>query len=150
MKAGKVRAIAICVFQNGNRILVAEGYDRVKKQVFYRPLGGTIEFGEPAAITVQREIQEELELVTVGIKYLGTLENIFSYEGQAGHEIILVFDGEFQDSSVYKMKILIGYEGDGAKITALWKDLEEFTPGNHRAGPPLYPTGLLELLREQK
>jgi hypothetical protein len=41
----KIRPIAICVFRHKDRILVAEGYDPVKKQTFYRPLGGVIEFG---------------------------------------------------------------------------------------------------------
>lgn len=149
MKPGKVRAIAICVFRMGNKILVAEGYDQVKKQVFYRPLGGTIEFGEPAAKTIKREIQEELHLDTMGIKYLGTLENIFTYEGQTGHEIVLIFDGEFQDAGVYHLSVLHGIEGDGAEITATWKELNGFSPGNSGLGPPLYPTGLLELLQGQ-
>ncbi|MBP1694281.1 MAG: hydrolase [Chloroflexi bacterium] len=149
MKPGKVRSIAICVFRVGNKILVAEGYDQVKKQVFYRPLGGTIEFGESAAKTIQREIQEELNLDTMAIKYIGTLENIFTYEGLTGHEIVLIFDGEFQDAGVYHLPVLHGIEGDGAEITATWKELGEFSPGNSGLGPPLYPTGLLELLQDQ-
>jgi hypothetical protein len=35
----------MCVFRHGNRILVAVAVDEVKNQKFYRPLGGTIEFG---------------------------------------------------------------------------------------------------------
>lgn len=35
----QIRPIAICVFRRDNRILVGEGYDPVKKESFYRPLG---------------------------------------------------------------------------------------------------------------
>jgi len=66
-----VRPIAIAVIKRerpaGQRdeddsILVFEGYDSLKDQIFYRPLGGTIEFGEPAEQTVHRELCEELNL----------------------------------------------------------------------------------------
>lgn len=147
MKPGKVRSIALCVFRKDNRILVAQGYDAIKKNTFYRPLGGTIEFGEPASLTVQREIQEELGLDSVGIVYLGTLENIFTFQGQLGHEIVMIFDGEFVDLSVYEQTPVHGVEGDGEPILALWKDLSEFSPGNTGKGAPLFPTGLLELLQ---
>ena len=60
MKAGKIRPLAICVFLHQGRILVSVGYDSVKKQTFYRPLGGKIEFGEPSAETVRRELMEEI------------------------------------------------------------------------------------------
>ena len=52
MKLGKVRPLAICVFRRGDRILAAEGYDLVKGETFYRPLGGRIEFGEYSHETV--------------------------------------------------------------------------------------------------
>lgn len=85
MKPGKVRPLAICVFRRGDSILVAEGHDRVKRQTFYRPLGGRIEFGERAAETVARELREEIQQEVRDLRYLGTLENIFTYEGQPGN-----------------------------------------------------------------
>ena len=42
----KIRPLALCIFLHQNKILVAEGYDPKKNQIFYRPLGGGIEFGE--------------------------------------------------------------------------------------------------------
>ena len=147
MKPGKVRAIALCIFQNEGRILAARGYDPVKNQVFYRPLGGTIEFGEPAAVTVVREIQEELNLESTGMHYLGTLENIFTFAGKSGHEIVMIFDGIFVDSSVYNQPVLHGKEGDNEPILAEWIKLDDYSTGNAGSLPPLYPTGLYELLR---
>ena len=150
MKPGKVRAIALCIFQKDGRILAARGYDPVKNQVFYRPLGGTIEFGEPAALTVVREIQEELNLESTGIKYLGTLENIFTFAGKSGHEIVLIFDGAFVDPSVYQQAVLHGNEGNNEPILAEWIKIDDYSTGNTGANPPLYPTGLYELIRGLK
>ena len=150
MKPGKVRALALCIFQNEGRILAARGYDPVKKQAFYRPLGGAIEFGEPAALTVQREIMEEINQESTAIKYLGTLENIFTFAGQNGHEIVLIFDGEFVDPEVYRLDVVHGQEGNKEPILADWILLDNFSGGNKNIETPLYPTGLYELIRGTK
>lgn len=144
MKANKIRPLAICVFRHGERILAAEGYDSVKKQIFYRPLGGRIEFGEYGYQTIAREIMEEIGEAVTGIDYLGTLENIFVYNGQPGHEIVLVYDGQFSSAALYDREPIEGYERDDQLLfKAYWKPLDFFSPG----GPPLYPDGLIQLLR---
>ncbi len=145
MKPGKVRPLAICVFRRGDSILVAEGRDDSKQQTFYRPLGGRIEFGERAAQTVARELREEIGQDVRDLRYLGALENIFTYEGQVGHEIVLVFDGAFVDESVYARDAIAGAEADDLLhplFTAYWKPLAFFRGG----AAPLYPDGLLALL----
>ena len=53
-----IRPLAICLFSRGDQILVAEGFDPVKDETFYRPLGGAIEFGERAVQTLARELSE--------------------------------------------------------------------------------------------
>ena len=145
MKKNRVRAIAICVFRNGDRILVAEGIDEVKSQKFYRPLGGTIEFGEYSAETVRRELLEEIQAEVFDLCYLGTLENIFTFNGKNGHEIVFVYDGKLTDKTLYEKGRLHGDEL-GTPFEAIWIDLREIGPGS----PPLYPTGLAELLHESK
>ena len=142
MREAKIRPIAICVCRHGDRILVAEGHDSRKKQTFYRPLGGTIEFGEPAADTVRREFREEIQSDLAGVRYVGTLENIFVYQGRRGHEIVLVFDGKLADRSLYQKELIQGDEF-GVQFKAVWKRLDEFRPGM----PPVYPEGLLALLQ---
>ncbi len=141
-KKAKIRPLAICVFRRGNRIFVFEGYDSVKKQTFYRPLGGRIEFGEPAADTVKRELMEEIGQKVKKLRYLGTLENIFTYEGDPGHEIVLVFDGQFADKSIYKREVVTGYESGNGEFKCMWKSLDFF----HKGKAPVYPDGLLDLL----
>ena len=141
MKKNRIRAIAICVFRNGNRILVAEGFDEFKNQKFYRPLGGTIEFGEYSNETVRRELMEEIQAEVSDLRYLGTLENIFTFNGNNGHEIVFIYDGKLIDEALYEKDVLQGDEL-GTSFKAVWINLHTIGPES----PPLYPTGLAELL----
>ncbi len=144
MKPGKVRPLAICVFRHERRILAAEGYDRVKKQRFYRPLGGKIEFGETGVQTVARELMEEIGAEVVDLRYLGTLENLFTFEGKARHEIVLVYDGRLMDEQLYQRDQIEGVEDDAKPMIARWLKLDTLEKAD---APPLYPDGLLALLR---
>lgn len=144
MKPGKIRPLAICVFRHNQHVLAAEGYDRVKRQMFYRPLGGRIEFGETGAQTVARELREEIQAEVADVRYLGTLENLFVYNGLAGHEIVLVYDGALVDKTWYERETIEGREDEeNLLFVARWLALDALrAPG----APPLYPHGLLELL----
>ena len=154
MQPNQVRAIAICLFRHGNQLLVAEGYDEVKRQTFYRPLGGTIEFGEYSHQTIAREIREELGAEVMNVRYLFTLENVFAFNGQPGHEIVLVYDGDFADEALYHSERLEASEDNGQPFVAWWMTLDAFASEASAAreascaseGPPLYPSGLLERL----
>ena len=141
MSEEKIRPIAICVCRDGERILVAEGHDSKKGVTFYRPLGGTIEFGERGEEAVQREFREEIAADLVEVRYVGMLENIFTYEGRRGHEIVLVYDGRLTDASLYENEVIEGDEM-GERFKAVWIRLDEFGEGK----PPVYPEGLLALL----
>jgi 8-oxo-dGTP pyrophosphatase MutT (NUDIX family) len=141
MRKDAIRVIAICVFRNGNRILASEGFDSIKQQAFYRPLGGTIEFGERSDQTIQRELMEEIKAEVIGLRYLGILENFFVYEAEKGHEVVIVYDGQFADRSLYEKTTIHGDEF-GLPLRAVWVDLNTIRPGM----PPLYPNGLVELL----
>lgn len=146
MKKKRIRPLAICVFRHNNRILVAQGYDPVKSEIFYRPLGGGIEFGEPSVETICRELMEELniEVDRESLKYLGAVENIFTFNGTPSHEIIMIYDGSLKESGLYKQAVILGKEANGEEIQARWKSLDEFREGKSI----LYPTGLLEMLME--
>jgi len=142
MANARIRPIAICAFRHGDRILVVEGHDSAQAQTFYRPLGGGIEFGETGAMALIREIREEIGAEVSNLQYLGTLENIFTYNGAAHHEIVLVYDGKFADATLYSTSFITGAESDGSAMRALWRSIESFSPQS-----PLYPDGLLDLLR---
>jgi ADP-ribose pyrophosphatase YjhB (NUDIX family) len=142
MKSGKIRTIAICVIEHAGKILVQDGYDTVKQQRFGRPLGGAIEFGEVGRQTIIREFQEELGVEVLDVQYLATCENIFTYQGVMGHEIVLVYRGHLADESLYRRPQLTAQEDDGMPFTASWVSIADFAAGKL----PLYPDGLLELL----
>ena len=138
----RIRPIAICVFLNENRILVFEGYDKIKDETFYRPLGGEIEFGETAEETVRRELKEEINVDVEDIRFLGALENIFTFNREIGHEIVMVYDGMLKESELYEQAVIVGEEPNGDVIRAMWKSLDEFGEGKSI----LYPDRLLDLL----
>lgn len=138
-----IRPIALCLFRLDNKILVSEEYDPAKGETFYRPLGGGIEFGEHSADTIHRELMEEIGAKVKGLNLLGTLENIFVFNGTPGHEIVQVYDGVLAESGLCEQDVISGHEADvNLPIKVVWKSLDEFGPGKSI----LYPDGLLELL----
>jgi 8-oxo-dGTP pyrophosphatase MutT (NUDIX family) len=140
----KIRPLAICIFSHNGKILVCEGYDPTKGETFYRPLGGAIEFGEYSIDTIHRELMEEIGAEVKELVYLGALENIFTFDGTPGHEIVQVYDGALVDSGLYEQDVISGHEsGENLLMKVIWKSLDEFGPGKSI----LYPDGLLELLR---
>jgi len=133
------RPIVICLFSNNGRILAAKGVDSVKQNDFYRPLGGMIEFGERSSDALKREILEETNQEITNLKYITTAENIFTYEGKAGHEIVMVYDAEFKDKSLYKKEDIDVTEGD-IWCKAYWLNISDCKAGK----VILYPEGILD------
>lgn len=145
-KKSRIRPLALCVFRRGDKIFLARGHDSSKNETFYRPIGGGIEFGERAQDTIIREVKEELDTDVADLRYIGTLENIFVYEGKPGHEIVLLFDGRFLDSRFNEDDFTIQGRDDGQLLfDACWMSLSYF---HAKASPPLYPDGLLDLLED--
>jgi ADP-ribose pyrophosphatase YjhB (NUDIX family) len=138
-----IRPKAICVCRRGGDVLVGRGYDRVKRETFYGPPGGGIEFGERAVDAVRREFREELDAGLVDVALLGVLENIYTYEDTPGHEITFVYEGRLADPALYERDEIVGVE-NGAEYVACWLPLDHFAAGR----PPLYPHGLFAMLRD--
>lgn len=142
-KKHRIRPLALCVFRRGDSIFVAAGFDDLKQQRFFRPIGGGIEFGEYAVHALEREIREEINAEIADVRYLGTLENIFVYNGETGHEIVLMFDGRFVDDFRNHDDYTVqGRDDNRTLYTASWMALDYFRQGH----APLYPNGLLGLL----
>ncbi|MFC0417778.1 NUDIX hydrolase [Cytobacillus solani] len=144
MKKGIIRPLVICIFQKDDSILVAEGYDSVKGDYYYRPIGGGIEYGEKSAEALIREVQEEIETDIFNLKYLGTLENIFTFNGEVGHEIVQVYDASFVDFSFYTEDLFEGKEDDGKIFKIMRLPISKFQNGELR----LVPDGLLDLIKQ--
>ncbi|CDN10584.1 MutT/nudix family protein [Richelia intracellularis] len=106
----------------------------MKQTDYYRAMGGGVEFGETSLVALQREFQEEIQAQLTNIKYLGCLENIFTYNGQPGHEIIQLYECDFVDPKFYQLEQLVFKEGARKKV-ALWVDIKDLESGSLRLVP---------------
>jgi 8-oxo-dGTP pyrophosphatase MutT (NUDIX family) len=144
MKPGQVRPIAICILKHKEALFVGEHYDSAKGETFYRPLGGRIEFRERGSECVVRELREEMGAEIKDLIYLGAMENIFTYNGRPGHEIVLLYQGKFVDPQLYERESVKCRE-NGEEFLSKWKSIADFKVGK----AILYPEGLLDFLEKK-
>ncbi len=122
-KFKEIRPIVLGIVKNKNKILVSKGYDKVKNEVFYRSIGGGIEFLEDSKDALKREFKEELNIdINVG-KFLGIAENIFTYNGKNAHELILFYDVDIKDTDYKETYHIID---DNSESDAMWIDIDKF------------------------
>lgn len=142
---GRIRPLALGIIENNQgQFLFHEGYDSVKNEYFYRPLGGGIEFGETATLTIVREFQEELGVeIEVG-ESLGFYENIFQYEGKGGHEFVVIHRANFKDEKLNNRDYFDIEEAGRVLGKAVWRSVEEIKS----QGAKLYPLGIEEKICE--
>jgi len=133
-KSGEIRVLALGLIRDCDRIFISEGYDPTKQQTFYRVMGGGVDFGETSLAALKREFQEEIQAELTNIRYLGCLENIFTFNGQPGHEIIQLYECDFVDPQFYQLEKLVFAEGERQK-TALWVDINRFKSGELKLVP---------------
>ena len=148
MPAERIRPIAIAIIRRDDRILVFESRELDSKgRIFYRPLGGSIEFGEYGHQALARELREELGAELEQVRYFGLRENLFrAPSGERAHEIVLLYEADLVDKTLYQKEEMLAVEDSGATFRALWKPLSFFQRGD----APLYPDGLLEMLLGQE
>ena len=137
--------MAIALIRRGNDILVCPVPDDLKPASGWRPAGGTIEFGERGSDAVVREIREELGVDVIDPSYLGTVESIFTYLGETGHELVRVYSVRFADPRLYEQDRFECVEANGMPFICTWKPIADF-----RGGVPLYPDGLLGLIERDR
>ena len=138
----KIGVKAVAVIRHQGRVLVERGYDRVAGIAFYRAIGGHVEFGERAADATVREWREEYGLRVEGLRLLGVVENVFTYEGRPGHEVVFCYEARVTDPGVYTRDEIEGTDPDGKRHEAVWVAVADLMEG----GVPLGPGGLLALL----
>lgn len=139
----KIRPLALALIHNPQRqYLFHKGHDKVKGEYFYRPLGGGIEFSESGQVALEREIVEELNQEVHVSGLTASFENIFTFDGLKGHEIIMLFSADFKNKSVYQQRELDIFESGVVIAKAVWRSVEEIKS----EGSKLYPTGLEEVI----
>ena len=122
-KFKEIRPIVLGIVKKGNKILVSEGYDKVKNEVFYRSIGGGIEFLENSKEALKREFKEELGIDIIVGEFLGIAENIFTYNGKNAHELILFYEVNIKEND-YKEKYHI--IDDNSESDAMWIEIDKF------------------------
>jgi 8-oxo-dGTP pyrophosphatase MutT (NUDIX family) len=97
-------------------------------------MGGGVDFGETSLEALNREFQEEIQAELKNIRYLGCLENIFTFNGEPRHEIIQLYECDFVDQKFYQLESLVFSEGKRKK-KALWVDIKRFQTGELKLVP---------------
>jgi len=139
----KIRVKALCLFQDEDEILVSKSYDTIKKDYFYRPIGGTTEFCEYTIETIKREILEEMKAEIKNVRLKQVWENIFVCDGKNGHEIVFLYRADFVDKRNYERKEYKIVESNGEEVEAFWIKTKEFDERKLR----LVPEALIEYLK---
>ena len=135
-------------------VIVDDGYallHRATFENFWSLPGGRVEVGEPSAMTVARELVEELGPTCeaqVG-RLLWVVENFFTYEGVRSHELGMYYHVTLGAASPYlaKERAFEGIEEDlplheGERVGLIF----QWFPLAVLASLPLYPTFLREQL----
>ena len=126
-KFKEIRPIVLGLAIKDNKLLVSEGFDKVKNQTFYRCLGGGIEFLEKSTDALKREFKEEINIDIVIKDFLGISENIFTYEGKNAHELVFYYNINILAEN-YKEEYIV--TDDNGQSKAVWIDINEFKNGN--------------------
>jgi ADP-ribose pyrophosphatase YjhB (NUDIX family) len=135
---------AVLLSRDRDRHLVLRGRDTSKTpEHFHRLLGGHLEFGETLAAGVVRESREELDVELREPHLLGTVESIFSFEGQPGHEIVFVFDGHLGEGEADPVPAGGAWRDDGGPIWVEWRPVDPAL-----ADIPLYPEGVQAMVEK--
>ena len=137
-KFKEIRPIALGLAIKNNKVLVSEGYDKVKDQTFYRCLGGGIEFLEKSDEALKREFKEEIGADVTVNDFLGLEENIFTFNGKNGHELIFIYSVDIKDCDYKEEYNII----DEVNSFAVWKDIGDFKSGKEI----LYPSTVIKYL----
>lgn len=124
----------MCLFHRDGKVLVSKGFDSAKKEYFYRVLGGSVNFFETGEVGVRREIREELQSEIDNLKLIDVIENIFTYEGDKGHEIVFLYSGDLSRDELYERNPIHVIE-DTYEFDAEWIPTKDILVGTI----PLYP-----------
>ncbi len=135
MKQARIRVKALAWIEDKGFLFVVKMHDSVKGDEYYRPVGGSVEFGEHAHEAVVREVQEELNTEIALLAAPFVVENLFTCDGEQGHEIDFLFPARFTDITFCEHKTFELVEANGDKADALWISIRDCINGSLRLVP---------------
>lgn len=109
-----------------------------------RPPGGGVEFGELAADAVAREFREEFGTAIEVVGMPAVLENLFTHEEAAGHEVVFAYPVRLKSEHLYARNEIRVDDGCGEVALCSWHPVRAFVDGE----VALYPEGIIEVLRQ--
>ena len=106
--ASRIRPLAVALVRRADgAVLAVKCYDKVKREYFYRALGGGVELAK--------------------VRNLGAVENIFTYNGKSGHEIVFVMSAELEDKNIYAQDAVPFVEKNARAPYAEWVEISPQT-----------------------
>lgn len=132
-----MRAIALCLLQHNDRLLLQEFWHEFEQYTYYRPPGGGIEHGERAEQAVRREMREELDTELEDVRLLEVFENLFRYGERQHHEIVFLFEARLVGERLLAND-RIAINENGNLRTGVWMPI----PRLRRQEVVLYPEAL--------
>jgi ADP-ribose pyrophosphatase YjhB (NUDIX family) len=140
--ANSITVKALALIWQDDALLLSEVHDDSGRVKGMRPLGGTVDFGEPWRDALQREFLEELGTRITLLDNFFVMENLYEHHGVTGHEVVFLCHAHFKDISFYKKDSFTVVESDETTGRAAWVSLEELSVKQL----DLYPLGLAEKL----
>lgn len=137
----RVKAILVALDDEGTAHAVSvNGPTAENPRGHHRFIGGSVELGETHREAVVREVDEELGASITDLVHLGCIENIFTIDGQLGHEIVFLHSGHLDPQPAPAGATMA--ETDGTVVPVEWRPVE--------AGPgavPLHPAAAEAFVR---
>jgi len=127
-KPNTIRVKVMCLFTKDGKTLGARGYDDIKKQEHFRIIGGSLYFNEKAEDGIRREVKEELNCDIENLELIDVIENLYTYSGNKGHDVVFLYKGDLSNKELYNQeKIIIEEEYD--TFEARWIPVQDILSG---------------------
>ena len=136
MKQKHIQNVALGLIIKDSSILTYSVKDKISKDIFYRLIGGHIDFGEDSKVALSREFREEIDQEIKVVKQLDVFENIYFYNGNDCHEFVSLFLVEFLNKDIYELDSIIGKEGPSRTYKARWLSITSFKDSHRKLYPP--------------
>jgi len=125
--------VIISVFNN-HEVLLKVDHDSKSNYTTFIPVGGGVDFGETLVIAALRELEEEIQIKNVPLKYLGFHEYIFKTNNVDRHE--LMFHYACPISNIIRKNIPSMGVDNGQSFKIKWFTKEEVKSIKHSLVPP--------------
>ncbi|WP_322905811.1 NUDIX domain-containing protein [Paenibacillus sp. SGZ-1009] len=114
-----IRICCLCLFEQAGRYLFQETVYASSGRMMYRPVGGTMEYGEQSIDTVVREVEEEIGAVIEQpiLRYIienhyetncqkvaeisGLMVEESSEQPQHGHDLAFIYEGKLPNQQQF-------------------------------------------------